>query len=1248
MIGKIHTNYLKRILLVVGALLLSSGFFALQHTRLDVEDESAGFQKAFLKRDLLVQEALEDFVAQYQQREDSLMLESGSLDHLEEQYERDGLVYLRYNLLGEPVFWSHNAVPFDQEQFSDALSGTIRLQNGWYYFRKKQTKEGVFYVFALIRHNFKYQNRFLVNDFHSDFPVPDHVFSIVDKQQQGIPIFDTDGKYALSLQLRRETALEQNIFTMWLLSVTFGVLAFLIFIFVSFRYFSRLFRLGYHKWAIFGFIGVTVGFRAILFVFDLPEVFQNGKLFSPALYASSDVLPSLGDLFLNVLIFSVISYFLFHHLKNIVLKTPRRLWTRRLLATGLFGMIYLICELAVYLIKGLVINSHLNLNINFIFNIDVYSLVGFLIIGCIFFSFFFLSIVICRFIESILGKRSRFWALFFISLVLFASVQWIVFQPNVLQWMLFVAAIIVYEMERKSPVSVPGFTSLVSALFLFSLISTFAIYRYNSEKEHERRKSFAIRMASEQDPVAEFLFQEIQEALFNDNQLKNLVWRDPFDEPAVYQYLQHHYFYDFWNKYDMQITICMPGEVRLILPQNIEMECNWFFEDYINNYGKPTISDELIYLDNNTGRNSYITKIPVVVGENQSEQAVYNIYIEFDSKSIPRDMGFPELLIDQQVDMDPELINYSYAVYKNGSLINKYGPHNYSISIDPYGDFDQEFETFVFDDYHHLMFRKNEELQIIISRPEEAFLEKIAPFSYLFVLFFALVVVFWLLTSQQQVKGIFRMNFKRRVQFSMIGIVIAATITIGGASTLFIYNIYQNKNVSFISEKSHSVLVEMELLLSDQEVLDENWNYYLSDMLLNFSNIFFTDINIYDPDGILLASSRPKVFEEGLISTYMNPLALGRLRNLQKSQHIHSESIGNLEYLSAYMPLRNNQNNLLAYINLPYFAKQSELRNEVSYFLVAFINIYLLLMVGAILLALFISNYVTSPLVLIRDNMARVQLGRTNRKIEWNREDEIGSLINEYNRMIDELAISADLLARSERESAWREMAKQVAHEIKNPLTPMRLSVQYLAKAWKENDPEWEERLTRFSKTMVEQIDNLTVIAEAFSDFAKMPAGSHNKVDLRVFIPEVLDLYKDFEKLEITLHMEPQGHPLWIFADRNQLLRVFNNLIKNSIQAYGKDEVAQISIACRAEGAWIITEVIDYGRGIPEEQKARIFNPYFTTKTGGMGLGLNMVKNIIESFNGKVTFHSQPGKGTTFTLIIPRYDPPEQDLDLPA
>jgi two-component system nitrogen regulation sensor histidine kinase NtrY len=235
--------------------------------------------------------------------------------------------------------------------------------------------------------------------------------------------------------------------------------------------------------------------------------------------------------------------------------------------------------------------------------------------------------------------------------------------------------------------------------------------------------------------------------------------------------------------------------------------------------------------------------------------------------------------------------------------------------------------------------------------------------------------------------------------------------------------------------------------------------------------------------------------------------------------------------------------------------------------------------------------------------------------------------------MIEELERSAELLARSEREGAWREMARQVAHEIKNPLTPMKLSVQYMQKTWADNAPDREQRLDRFSRTLIEQIDALSSIASEFSDFAKMPAPFNEKLDLNEVLGSVLGMYADLENIVFTY--EPAWRNAIIFADRKQLLRVFTNLLNNAVQAIGDRPSGQVLIGLTMEDGRYKITISDNGSGIPEEQSGRIFQPNFTTKTGGMGLGLAIVRGIIDSMQGDITFVAREGGGTTFTMFIP-------------
>ncbi len=1215
-------------------LLLSSISYHNRIQRIDSSHFVGVFQEKLHELESELSDVLQLFSNKYEKSDGIIIQDADYIALFEGLYKQKGITLLLFK--DEIItFWSHNAVPLDLQKPPPGDVGVVRKKNGLYYYEKQHFDNETVVGYLLIKNEFKYQNEFLVNYYNHKLPAIERYFYVSSRKNEGYHIYDNKDNFLFSLVVRSEAALHQTSATWYILSLLSAIAALLIFIYFSFRYFSILYKARKYSLAIGGFVGSMLLIRLIMFWVKIPVVFYEGKLFTPGLYASSTFLPSLGDLLMHVAFVSIIGYFLYHNLRLTVIKRPKKTSVSVVLGILLFTMIYLICGLSLYLIEGMVINSHLNLDVNFIFNLDIYSLAGFLIIGLIFFAFFFFSVVICRLARNILKTNKRFWFVCFLSLAFLFAITWYFFGFTPLLWMLKLAAILVYEIDRRKNFPEQGFSALVISIILFSLISTLALYRFNTTKELEKRKTLALQLASERDPVAEFLFKEIENALFNDSQLQNLVRSDPYNETAILNYLQHHYFYDYWAKYELQVTVCKPNELLLVKPANIEVECALFFNEYIEALGTPSISDHLIYLDNNTGRNSYIAVLKTHQGTGNDYQTIYQIYLEFDAKYIARDMGFPELLIDDAIDINRELINYSYAMYKNNILVNGYGPYVYNIDAEVYGTHKDEFSVFEFGNFSHVMFHKDDDTLIMISRPKGTFLEAIAPFSYLFITFFVLVVIFWLMVSRTPPKQLFKMNFMRRVQYSMISILLVSALSIGGVSAVFIFNIYENKNRAFLNEKTNSVLREIEHLLANEYYLDHTYQYFLQDILLQYSNVFFTDINIFGVDGFLIASSRPRVFEEGLVGTRMNSRAYHKMRHERNSQFVHKEQIGQLEYLSAYTPLYNRYQEKLAYLNLPYFAKQSELRNEVSYFLVAFINIYLFLVLMAVVLALIVSGYVTKPLHLIREKLARIRLGKTNEKIAWNRDDEIGSLVGEYNRMIDELSVSAQLLARSERETAWREMARQVAHEIKNPLTPMKLNVQYLEKAWKEKVPDWDERLERFSKTMIEQIDNMATIAREFSDFAQMPAGKNHRIDLKVFVSEVTDLYKDFEKVNITIHIQETEEPMYVNADRQQLLRVFNNLIKNAIQAYEKNETAVIEVGCRHTNDFYTISFKDYGCGIPQKLHSSIFNPYFTTKAKGMGLGLSMVKNTIESINGSVDFRSKEGEGSTFEINIP-------------
>jgi nitrogen fixation/metabolism regulation signal transduction histidine kinase len=364
----------------------------------------------------------------------------------------------------------------------------------------------------------------------------------------------------------------------------------------------------------------------------------------------------------------------------------------------------------------------------------------------------------------------------------------------------------------------------------------------------------------------------------------------------------------------------------------------------------------------------------------------------------------------------------------------------------------------------------------------------------------------------------------------------------------------------------------------------------------------------------------------------MNPGAFFHLNNLRESQFTHEEAIATFYYNGTYSPVFSRNKSLLGYVQLPNFYQTSDLNNEISSIIVGFINLYALMFIAIGVMAWLVSRNISYPLMLIQKQLSQTSIGKKNEPINWDRKDEIGELVREYNLMIDQLQLSAEKLAQSEREGAWRDIARQIAHEIKNPLTPMKLSVQHLERAWNDQSPKLPETFKKVTRTLITQIDILSELATEFSSFAKMPAPENELIDIQELLEQVVHLQEHSFEGEISYFCEAN---LTIYFDKGYLTRTLTNLIKNGIQAIPEDKLGKIRIEAHKEEDHMHLWVSDNGTGINEEQKEKIFMPYYSTKVIGMGLGLPIVKSMIESGGGKLWFQTKEGEGTTFHVLLP-------------
>ncbi len=473
----------------------------------------------------------------------------------------------------------------------------------------------------------------------------------------------------------------------------------------------------------------------------------------------------------------------------------------------------------------------------------------------------------------------------------------------------------------------------------------------------------------------------------------------------------------------------------------------------------------------------------------------------------------------------------------------------------------------------------------------------------------------------------FNIGLTKRIYIAMLAVVVISSLVIALFTAVFFKNQNEKYHLSRLERKEKRVANSIKYF-TDKYDVQKDLNsipreFYEKIEELSKENEM--ELKIYDTKGGILLS----------LDEELNPLD-SIPSNIFKEIYASSDSFYILtkdkNNLSTYSILKNKNGENIGILNVPnYDFSTSSI--ETNSFYKTLIELYIGLLIGAGIFAFFLSRNITRSLRLIGNKMKDVSINKKNEKLIWKNNDEIGELVNQYNTMVDELEQSANLLAESERETAWREMAKQVAHEIKNPLTPMKLNVQYLEQSLKPEDPEFKDKMGRFSQKMITQIDTLTEIANEFSSFAKMPTTSLAPVDLRLILRAVVGTFND----EIKVVKELNGIEIaMIKGDEGQLIRVFNNLMKNSSQAIPEGRIGVIQVILTEDDSDFFVEVKDNGKGISPSEYENIFTPNFTTKSSGSGLGLAIVKNIIKNHEGKISFESKVNIGTSFFVKLPK------------
>ena len=475
-----------------------------------------------------------------------------------------------------------------------------------------------------------------------------------------------------------------------------------------------------------------------------------------------------------------------------------------------------------------------------------------------------------------------------------------------------------------------------------------------------------------------------------------------------------------------------------------------------------------------------------------------------------------------------------------------------------------------------------------------------------------------------------KLSLRARIFTTMISLVLIASALIAGV-TIYQYREQSNQyHEQRLQRKEAQLQTRIEYILSQSSFpnREQFLDSIFGEVVFQIADEQNVNFRIYNTEGTLITNTQflPTGENEAITKSILTILSQNPTTN-----YVEITEDGENQNRSSYSFISNESGVPIGILNLSYIDDDSLSAMELQNFLSRLMQVYLFILAIAIILAYVVSRFITKSLQEISDKITQTALGTSNQKIDLNPPGkELSKVINAYNDMVDQLSESAVRLAKSEREQAWREMAKQVAHEIKNPLTPMRLSVQSFEQQFDPKDPLAAKKIEEFSSTLIHQIDTLSTISSAFSNFAEMPVQESELLD----VVKITRLAKDIFT-EKFIVFEAYNEPLFARLDRTQLIRILTNLIKNAIQACNEVSKPSVVVSVKKKNDKLCISVTDNGHGISQENIDKIFEPKFTTKTSGMGLGLAMVKNIVQTYDGQIEVEPNTPKGTSFHVWLP-------------
>ncbi len=1124
-------------------------------------------------------------------------------------------------------YWS-GSVRYSLYNLQNSLEGihAVAIDNSQLVYYKKTIDSSTYFVGIIpLYEYYNFSNSYLKTGFAEPIAI-DEGYSLVatkkSNDDQEIKYQDTTIGYLSTNTMQTYTA---HWFSLLLLILFFASAYYLLFV---------LFRLLFaHQ---LNYVSLIIAFIIGLVLFNnchhFKYLYQLNTLtfFDPIFYATA-TFSSIGDLLIITTFLLFLSYLLLYFNYQPKQKTTHFFLITVLSALQSLGIFYLLITLS-----GIILNSNFSLQFQTANDYDFNLLIVYLTIMLLCSALFFFNSYIFKLYAKSKINDIAYWSFqlfWFISLTVLLQQSWLTGTCAFI-WFFLTRLFTLKLIQKKS--SNYTFKSMLQHIFLFSFMVFLVVQISNDIKRERVLSNLAEKSNDDDNLILDYYLNNTLKELEQDTVLSYYLNQTSLSNYKDYtNEIKRKYISSYLNVFDINIHLISSTN------QLIETTNKQLFEQLKIDSTKPVVDT------------SYIVKTKITTASNylllkKYKNSYAKVVVEVQAKKENVNSFYPELLIDERYTINKKTYSHSSAYYENNQLITCNGEYMYNFEFSWVID-STSLPTLknIYTDTHEHILSLNKTNVSVITFERNTPYELVSRLSLWFLLFFIFVSMFYafdvglkILSGSTSYYHKYFAHFSNKIQLSLLFLFVLAFVIITYVSVQFYLNQNTKRQLTNLTERSKSatnILKDRIYTLSYDTLDHASLLYLLKDsiqqIVLLTSKEMSVDISLFDTHGELTVASQNDVYNDGILSSKINYVAYNAIIHQKKSIFINREIIGKLSYLSIYLPLINYKNQLVGIVNIPYFDEKKQARDVLSSFLISLFNVYIVILLLGIIITYLISQNLTNSLRTISNQFKKIRLQSTNTKLVWQANDEIGNLVSAYNKMVDQLEESARKLAGNEREKAWSEMAKQVAHEIKNPLTPMKLNMQYLQKAIKDNHPNVLELANRFSKNLIEQIDMLSTIASQFSQFAQMPEACPELVNIIEATQQIAEMYNN-ENCSVTMQHD-EATPVVLLIDKMHFNRIITNIIKNGIQAIEDNKQGNIVIKISKNKTSIEISIEDNGAGIEEALHDKIFLPHFSTKSTGMGIGLSMVKSMVENAEGTIHFNSYINYGTLFILTFP-------------